>query len=343
MSKKVRIKDIASRLRLSSTLVSLVLNNKANQHGIKAETQEKVISTAHSMGYFEAVSTSGKSEAVSFNPGIIGLIVTSLKDQFIIELSEHLRKAFASIGFGFSILTLDTDDSRYGRFITSIKRNYSGVVLAGDSVDDHIIRSLKASSFPFLLLEKADVNLRSHEVVSDCEAGAEKLVTHLEGKGYKKFTIIRSSRRSPYIDEKVNCVKEKFLHKLEDAIINECILDIDITNSINDDELIPFLNKPISTDVLIVSEANLVYPIYESLERLKIRIPADIALVSLENGTAYSLLATPVTTLKRDTAGMASKIVSMLWSEIKNNGKSKFKRTVSLAPDLIIGRSCGII
>jgi len=39
MGKKVKNKDIAARLGLSGTLVSLVLNSKADQHGIKKETQ----------------------------------------------------------------------------------------------------------------------------------------------------------------------------------------------------------------------------------------------------------------------------------------------------------------
>jgi len=33
MGKKIKNKDIAARLGLSGTLVSLVLNNKADQHG----------------------------------------------------------------------------------------------------------------------------------------------------------------------------------------------------------------------------------------------------------------------------------------------------------------------
>ena len=49
MGKKVKVKDIAARLGLSSTLVSLVLNNKADQQGIKRETQERVMQAAHKM------------------------------------------------------------------------------------------------------------------------------------------------------------------------------------------------------------------------------------------------------------------------------------------------------
>ncbi len=341
MSKKVRIKDIAERLGLSSTLVSLVLNNKANQQGIKTQTQEKVIAMAHSMGYFEAGDSLYKPDSHVLSPGIVGMIVSSLKDPFIIEMSEHLRRAFASIGFGFSILTLDNDDARYSKIVSSIKRMFSAVVLTGDSADEEIVRSLKASSFPFLILEKADVNLRSNEVVSDYRAGAIKLIMHLSDLGYKKYTVIRTSSKSLYLDDKLKAVKAGLIEYVDESSYNECRLEVDITNSINDDDLIPFLNSPLRTEVFIVSEAVLVYPVLQCLEQLKVRIPGDIALVSLEGGPAFNLLSTPLTYLNRDIPSMASKVVSMLWSEIKNRGKSKYKRTASLTPDLVIGRSCG--
>ena len=55
MGKKFRNKDLAARLGVSGTLVSLVLNNKADQQGIRKETQEKVLSLARQMGYFESL------------------------------------------------------------------------------------------------------------------------------------------------------------------------------------------------------------------------------------------------------------------------------------------------
>lgn len=341
MAKKVRIKDIAESLGLSSTLVSMVLNNKANMHGIKTETQERVIAKAHSMGYFETGNASEKSREDKYVPGIVGMIVTSLTDPFIVEIAEHLRKAFDSIGFGFSILTLDPYDNRYGKFTSSIKRMFSAVILTGDSSDDQLIRALKVSKYPFLLLEKSNVNLRTNEVISNCEEGAEKLILHLAGFNYKRYSIVRSPGKYPYLEDKVQCIKSSITQHIPDSEINECRVEIDITGNINDTDIAAMLNQPLSTDAIIVTEANLVYPLYESLMRLKTRIPGDIALVSMEKGHAFNLLPVPITYLKRDTAGMASKIVSMLWSEIKNSGKSKFKRTVSLSPTLVVGRSCG--
>lgn len=53
---------------MSSTLVSLVLNNKADQHGIKKETQERVLALARQMGYFDLLKEKMRHHQLRKNP-----------------------------------------------------------------------------------------------------------------------------------------------------------------------------------------------------------------------------------------------------------------------------------
>ena len=78
MGKKFRNKDLAARLGVSGTLVSLVLNNKADQQGIRKETQEKVLSLAKQMGYFESLNEKNEISPVTEKPGILGMLVPSV-------------------------------------------------------------------------------------------------------------------------------------------------------------------------------------------------------------------------------------------------------------------------
>ncbi|MEE4115015.1 MAG: LacI family DNA-binding transcriptional regulator [Marinilabiliaceae bacterium] len=340
MARKVKIKDIAARLGLSSTLVSLVLNNKADKHGIKKETQERVIALAQKMGFYENERIDPVKDIYDIGPGIIGMVVSDLKDQFIVEISDHLRKAFSSIGYGFSIITWDKNDNRFRRIVSNMRRMYAGVILAGDAADDNIIRALKASDYPFVVLERSDVNLRLNIVMSDCQAGARKLAAHLNKFNYRSVAILHSDD-SAYSHNKVRCIRETMEQESEDLSINSYKIDLDITQNVDIDSVKSYFTPPDAVRLLIVVESMLVYPMIEAVRKLKLRIPGDVALVSMENGIGFDLMETSVTRLKRDIASMASKTVSILWTEIKNSGKSKYKRTVSLAPDLIVGRSCG--
>ena len=110
MGKKIKNKDIANRLGVSGTLVSLVLNNKADQHGIRKDTQERVLSLARQMGYFDLAQDNNELSPIEEKPGVIGMIVPNMNDPFVYEITPFLQKAFANIGVGFSIVSKDPDE-----------------------------------------------------------------------------------------------------------------------------------------------------------------------------------------------------------------------------------------
>lgn len=95
MGKKFKNKDLAARLGVSGTLVSLVLNNKADQQGIRKDTQEKVLTLARQMGYFETLHEKNETSPVEEKPGVLGMIVPSLNDPFVIQIVPFLQKAFS--------------------------------------------------------------------------------------------------------------------------------------------------------------------------------------------------------------------------------------------------------
>jgi len=125
---------------VSGTLVSLVLNNKADQQGIRKDTQEKVFMLARQMGYYDSLQLKNESSPAEEKPGVLGMIVPSINDPFVIQITPYLQKAFSSIGVGFSIVTKDPDDQRYDRLVGAFKKFYSGLILLGDAADDATIR-----------------------------------------------------------------------------------------------------------------------------------------------------------------------------------------------------------
>lgn len=344
MVKKFRNKDLAARLGVSGTLVSLVLNNKADQQGIRKETQEKVLLLAKQMGYFESVNEKNEISPVEEKPGILGMVVPSLNDPFVIQITPYLQKAFSSIGVGFSIVTKDPDDARYDRLVGAFKKFYSGLILLGDAADETTIRTLKSTDYPFIVLERHVKNLRLNTVATDPAAGATLVINHIEKLGYMNILIIAEKRSynndDIYIQDLIDVVSRK-------PGINKPVI-IEMDNQSSTDEINPvpfekFLRPPYRADVMIIMTAGLVYPIMKSLRNKNVRIPQDIAIVSMEEGIGFDLMNSPVTCLRKPLANLSVKVVNMIWSEVKNSGKGKFKRQVNIAPELVIRSSCGTI
>jgi DNA-binding LacI/PurR family transcriptional regulator len=344
MGKKFKNKDLASRLGVSSTLVSLVLNNKADQHGIRKDTQERVLSLARQMGFFELAQDKEASLPVEETPGIIGMIVPTLHDPFVYEIAPYLQKAFTSIGIGFSIITKDPDDQRYNRLIAAFRKFYSGLILLGDAADEATIRALRNNDYPLVLLEKNLNNLRLNTVMTDFSAGVVLMSNHIQRLGYKNILILTSQKTSvsdtPVIRELTDALlKQPSMNKplKEEIRMPLDASDFDVSFLEN------YLRPPYRIDLVVMMHAELVYPVMTALQKKKIRVPQDLALVSMEEGIGFDQLHSPVTCLRKPLSGMALKVANMIWSEVKNNGHGKYKRQVNSSPELVIRKSCGTL
>jgi LacI family transcriptional regulator len=344
MGKKFKNKDLASRLGVSGTLVSLVLNNKADQQGIRKDTQEKVLSLARQMGYFESLHEKNETSPVEEKPGVLGMIVSSLNDPFVTQITPFLQKAFSSIGVGFSIVTKDPDDQRYDRLVGAFKKFYSGLILLGDAADDNTIRALRTSDYPFVLLEKSIKTLRLNTVCTDTNAGVQCVVNHIDKLGYKNVLVI-AERRSIRTDTAV-------IQSIIDALGKKNSINRPVVVELNEpfagdeidfSQIEKYLRPPYRAHVMIILNASLVYSIMTLLRKKNVRVPQDIAVVSMEEGIGFDLMFSPVTSLRKPLSGMSVKVANMIWSEVKNSGKGKFKRQVSISPELIVRNSCGTI
>jgi len=344
MRKKIKNKDLANRLGVSGTLVSLVLNNKADQHGIKKETQERVLALARQMGYFDVVKDKTEVSPAEEKPGVIGMIVPALNDPFVYEITPFLQKAFSSIGVGFSIITKDPDDQRYNRLVGAFKRFFTGLILVGEAADDYTIRSLRTASYPFVLLEKSFKMLRLNTVSTDTSAGATLVADHIAKLGYKNVVLVSDLKSMNQDKSAIEEIKAALGQKqgINKPIVTELNRYSDV-NELDFGQFEKLMRPPYRAEVFIILHSQLVYPVMALLRKKKLRVPQDIAVISMEDGIGFDLMFTPVTCLKKPLASLALKVANMIWSEIKNSGKGKYKRQVNISPELVIRNSCGTI
>jgi DNA-binding LacI/PurR family transcriptional regulator len=281
---------------------------------------------------------------VEEKPGIIGMIVPSLHDPFIYEITPFLQKAFTSIGVGFSIMTKDPDDGRYNRLVGAFRKFYSGLILVGEAADDYTVRSLRSTGYPFVLLEKSVRMLRLNTVCSDIAEGSQRVADHIEKLGYKNV-LIATDKDSVSKDKPVIELLKSALER-KTGMNKPVVVEFEhqyAGNEIEPGQIEKFMRPPYRAEIMIILHSELVYQVMSLLRKKKLRVPQDIALISMEEGIGFDLMFSPVTCLRKPLTGMALKVANMIWSEVKNSGKSKYKRQVNIAPELVIRNSCGTI
>lgn len=339
MGKESSRKDLAKKLGVSCTLVSLVLNNKGDQYGIKRETQEKVLFMAQKLGMFNNEKDAADTMPIETQPGIVGMVVSSFNDAFVCNMTPYLQEVFSKIGIGLSVISKDTDDDRYERMIRAFCKFYSGLILVGEAADDKTVRSLRTADYPFVVLNKSISSSRINTINSDTDLGSSLAVNHIVKLGYKNILIASSSKT----DKRDLASLLTEFAKIPD--LNKPLV-IELQSSINGkgfdcSQFEQFLRPPYRTDIIITMDSDLVFSIMPFIYSLKMRIPRDIALFSMSEGASFDLIMPPVSCLKKPYITFASKTANILWTEIKNSGKSKHVQQISLAPELIVRSSCG--
>jgi DNA-binding LacI/PurR family transcriptional regulator len=224
----------------------------------------------------------------------------------------------------------------------AFKKFFSGIILVGSAADDLTIRTLRSSDYPFVLLENCPKNLRLNTVCTDIASGASFVANHIRDLGYKNIVIL--CNRQSDKDMTATIIELEHSLSLIPQVNNPQILELDFNNNdiLSDHgRLDEFLRPPYRTDLFITLQSNHVYPLMAILKKKRLRIPNDVAIISMEEGPGFELLSSPVTCLRKPYPVMASKVANMLWAEIKNSGKGKFKRQVILSPELVVRSSCG--
>jgi len=231
---------------------------------------------------------------------------------------------------------------RFNRLTTSLKKFFSGMILVGNAADDTVIRALNRDSYPLVLLEKSLKRMRLNTVSTDRIAGAAIMTQHLTSLGLRNLLIISGEDTASYDKEMLEELKNATKKSKNFDAVHFTVAGLPKAGEKFDfGQIENFMRPPHRSDAIIVINSPLVFPLYLALQEKNIRIPQDVALVSMEDGIGFDLLTTPVTRLRRPLSAMSLKVANIVWSEVKNQSKSKYKRQVNMTPELVIRSSCG--
>ncbi len=89
MTRKTSLKDIASKVGVSASLVSYVLNNKDKENRVSKETANKIRAAAKELNYFPNLNARSLKTNISHT---IGLIVADISNPFFFQFGPNDRR-----------------------------------------------------------------------------------------------------------------------------------------------------------------------------------------------------------------------------------------------------------
>lgn len=316
MKSKVTMQDIADRLNLSKNSVSQALSGK---DGVSEETRRKIMRAADEMGY---VYTLGKKKkAVTDSKGAIALIASEF---------AFSQKNF----FGEIYLTIEQEAAKYGKrlLIQSVTReaaeslalpsflmedDVDGVMVLSHITTDYINKVID-TKIPTVLIDHHHPRIQADCILTNNRFSAYEAIRHLVELGHTRIGFLGDISISPSYYERLegfNLAMRDFRITPRDSWL--CTDTAEDAGSVM--SRVQSLDEQ-PTAWFCVNDG-LGFFLNAALQQLGYQIPADVSIVSFDNGYLSRLSTPPTTTLDVDLKLFGVKAVEQLFKRIQEPGE----------------------
>lgn len=339
MVKKTSLADVAKSLGVSKTLVSLVINNKGDSHGISAETQQKVREKIRELNY--------KPDALArgFRIGktnTIGLIVSDISNRFYARIARNIEDS--AWQHGHSVVICSTDEiieKELAQIRLLLERKVDGMIISSSQQDAGFFNELAGSGLPHVMIDRTFESMLSPNVSVDNAGGARLAARHLLEQGIRNVAIISIT------PEHISTIRDRisgFESALHDAgvvipqhwHIRAPFEQIEQTMKTRLEEIFGSDQKP---EAIFTLNNNLTTTCLKHLRNLSVRIPEDVALIGFDDVSYFGFTQPSITAIAQPIDLICGRAFDLLLRQIEKQEIAESERTVSLPVEIIIRES----
>ena len=189
---RVSAADVARAVGVSPATVSYVLNGRP---GVSGEVRTRVLTVAAELGY---PLEHRRARQVTEHARVLGVIHPDIGNPFYASVSAGAIDAARAQGHEvFLAHTQESSQTLLKVVEAMIARRVGGVLLTVLHPDDgEVVRLLRRSGTPFILMSRQIPNLRADYVGVDDVAAAESILRHVVGHGYTDVAVVTGPRNS---------------------------------------------------------------------------------------------------------------------------------------------------
>ena len=199
------MQDIADRLNVSRSTVSLVLSGKAGSR-VSEEVKKKVFQTARELNYH--VNEVARSlRTGSSRP--ISVIVTDISNEFFGRLTFHIQEEAKKAGY--LVLTINTNENPrdFGEMVrVLIGKQVDGIITVPPPGGEEAIDHIQAMGVPVVTVDRLCEDLSVNYVGVDNYSGARSAVDALIRDGYRDIALVALDLDIPPLQERQAAYRE---------------------------------------------------------------------------------------------------------------------------------------
>lgn len=314
----ITAKELAQKLNISATAVSMALNNKA---GVSTETRKYILEEAKKYGYdFSKISMKRKKE------GDIYYIIYRKHNAILkytpifSELTDGIAEACRENGYRLKTLQIyeKTDDVEKDMEDLRVT-GCVGIILLGTEITDSICKSFLKLSIPMVLLDTYFDSVECSSVLINNVQGAYMATNYLIDRcNNKQPGHIRSSYSIPNFVERKNgftkAIKEHGM-SVSKSIIHEVSPSIDGAFS----DMLEIIDQGDELASCYFADNDLIaIGAIKALTLRGYKIPNDIKIVGFDNISEAKIISPSLTTIDINRTFMGKMAATQLISQVNS-------------------------
>jgi DNA-binding LacI/PurR family transcriptional regulator len=328
----ITAKDIAKKLGVSPSAVSLAMNGKP---GVSVATREKVLAEAVRMGYTIARKPAA-AETLNIRYVIFLEGGAAVKETSFYSIVLQGIEAFAKEK-GYNVLiSYFYAGGDWTEQIAAVTKDVAGLIILATEVEDrHIAKALSygldKQNIPIVLVDNATSLVDVDCVVADNLRGAFHAVTYLLENGHPDVGYLRSRDRIDSFDERqIGFLKARREFGISDANKPQTI-DVGIASEQAFYDMCAWLNqggKPLSAffaDNDIIAAACI-----RALKTNGYRVPEDVSIVGFDDMPVCTMIDPTLTTVRVMKEQMGMTAMEILYKRIHEREQNREKDSLGV-------------
>ncbi len=306
--KKITIREVARLANVSPSAVSIVLNGKK---GVSDATRERVMEIVNQLGYAPNPSSRRLLFNKTNNIAILFQKSTSpLEDFFYSEINKSVLCECEDMGYNliFASFEVKNNEVVFPNLIKSY--DVDGIIFYGD-VDATVLSSLAKYEIPYIVVDNHAILPEILSVSADYQHAAYVSVSHLISLGHKKIAFIGNGKLTSFSTQTFSgykrAIEEKNLSIPAEWIQFDASQEQTAYRCMKNILLCP--QRP--TAVFCCADIYAIGAI-QCLKDLKIRVPDDFSVSSIDDIILASYTDPTITTVKIDKGEIGKKAVRLL-------------------------------
>jgi DNA-binding LacI/PurR family transcriptional regulator len=335
--RKPSMRDVAEVANVSVSAVSLVVRKKA---GVADDTRERVWDAISQLGYTVAESqVNGTAPAV-------GLLIErgsmpALLDIFYGDVIRGFQSEARRQGYQVHLHMFDSAAESLDSLHNMLAGEVDGLVVANDGdITPEMVIQLEALQAPLVLLESYLPGQRLPCVLGDNFMAGSTVMEHLLGLGHRSIGILRGPHKYSSLNDRLKgCLAAAAASGILIAPehMPDPVSEHPRKGYMQMREILRLSQRP--TAIVAISDKT-AFGAMEAIKESGLRIPDDIAIVSIDDVAESAYTHPPLTSFHIQRAEMGVLAMQKLHRLI--NAEPEIAVKTIVYGDLVVRESCGV-